>query len=87
MSVNVINFITVSKDINFGDDTYKPNIILKAGVYEVIEWSYHNQNSPDYRYDYVDLIQVNTRERIHFMLHNPEKYKDFFTVHNEFVNM
>lgn len=84
--VDVINFVTVKETINFGSDSYKPNLVLKAGDYEVIEWSYHNQKSPEYRYDYIDLIHLRTRERIHFMLSHPEKYGNNFIMHSEYIN-
>lgn len=85
MQYNPITFVELKQTIDFGTDTYKKGIVLKPGMYEVIEWSHHNQTHADYRYDYIDLIKVDTRERIHFMLYTPDKYNKLFTVHTEFV--
>lgn len=85
MRYNPITFVELKQIINFGDDSYKKDIVLKPGLYEVIEWSYHNQTHTDYEYDYVDLIEVNTRKRIHFILYHPDRYGKLFTVHTEFI--
>lgn len=85
MEHNPITFVELKQPINFGKDTYKENITLKPGIYEVIEWSHHNQTHLEYRYDYIDIIKTDTRERIHFMLYHPDRYTKLFTVHTEFV--
>lgn len=85
MEYNPITFVELKQTLNFGNDSYKKDIVLKPGTYEVVEWSYHNQRHSDYRYDYIDLIEMDTRKRIHFMLYHPDKYYKVFTVHTEFV--
>ena len=85
MNHDILMFVTLNRRINFGNDSYTPGIILDKGEYEIMEWSHHNQTHDDYRYDYLDLIKVDTRERIHFMLYHPENYSNLFTVHTEFV--